>query len=68
MARIGGPAIALAATTRAQALGDAVHSFQSRHRPVGDVRAAHAPTVDWRLASSGNQARVRYQDTVVVPL
>ena len=45
MARIGGPAAALAATTRAQALGDAVHSFQGGHWPFGDVRAAHAPTV-----------------------
>lgn len=46
MAGIGGPATALAATARAKALGDAVHSFQGGHWPFGEVRAAHAPTVD----------------------
>lgn len=46
MAGIGGPATALAATARAQALGDAVHSVQGGNWPFGDIRAAHAPTVD----------------------
>lgn len=46
LAGIGGPATALAATARAQALGDAVHSFQGGHWPFDDVRAAHASAVD----------------------